>query len=182
MIPAGQDSTPVLLFTNGEYCAHVNVPPSEMDVAAHKREFPSQVGQVAQARRKGRTAHPRRDLGEGQLGGTLRRARPGEEIDGSYHSNAGSGIGYIMNYSDITFLPGKRFRTTALMSASYGVGVPGSASASVTGPRRRDEGTYRLDGDFIELRHQDGTVERRSFFWAGTGRRMIFLNASFFYE
>jgi hypothetical protein len=165
--------------------ARVDVPPSEMDAAAHKREFPRAWGRW---RRRGGNIERLRPDGTWAAtswAGTVTRARPGDELEGTFHSGRGSAVGggatYIIVSRDLTFLPGKRFRQAGGTAISVGSGIPGSAQGGVTSTSE-DDGSYRFDGDAIELHFGDGTVERRACFWASETKAMFFMNQAFYYN
>lgn len=177
--PFGADTHPVLLLKNGEYCDRINLPPSEMDVSAHRKEFPKAWGKW---RRRGGGYERFGSRGkwvDAEWEGPLPTARPGEQLDGRFHSLSGSNA-VTTDTSDIHFLPGRRFRMSGVVGASVG-GVPGLPRATVASPRR-GSGTYRFDGDAIVLHHDDGRTERRSFYWFTSKTPAFLMNGRLYYH
>jgi hypothetical protein len=116
--------------------------------------------------------------------GELRPARPGDELDGEFRSVAGSVLAgpdvFTAVNRDIRFLTGRRFRTAGSVVNSRAGSVQGSSARAVT--TSGEDGTYRLDRDAIELRHSDGTVERRAFHWGSKRKNMFFMNTTMYYK
>jgi len=180
---------PVMVLKNGDACSYVDVPPADMDVAAHKQAHPGNWGTW---RRRGR-AYER--LGRGgqwkEVDWKLRLhpARLGEELRGTLTSinalvmpGGGGATTSVASSKTFTFLPGRRFRDERFTALSHqGDTTPsGQPRVGVSGTSNdKAEGTYVLDGSTLELRYSDGTVDRRAFLWASDERPgTIVLNTS----
>jgi len=182
---AGVDSRPVLLLKNGEFCTRVDVPAGEMDVAAHKRKFPGAWGRW---RRRGDEIQRLDSDGTrwrtSGWPGTLQRPRPGDEAVGGYHSSSGSMPMYgggFHSLRDIMFLPGRRYRLEGVTSVSAPTHplVEAGPEVGATSTSHK-HGTYRFDVDTIELRGEDGTVERLPCLWLDKQRRSFYMGLRFY--
>jgi hypothetical protein len=160
---------PVLLLANGEYCTFLDVPPADMNVAAHKKENPRTWGRWRRRRGKIETLRERDIwIEEPDWGEPLAPARPGEALSGTF--SRGHGHGTMSFLEEIAFVPEGRFvrRRTANVALS--------PSTAGVGGGKDDRGTYRLDGRTIELRYESGAVERKAFHWGRAKKDMIFLD------
>jgi hypothetical protein len=159
---------PVLLLANGEYCAFLDVPPADMNVAAHKKEHPRTWGRWRRRRGKIETLRERNVWLAEDWGEALAPARPGETLSGTFAR--GHGHGTMSFLEEIAF--GREGRFVRRRTANVGL-VPGTAGV---GGGKDDRGTYRLDGRTLELRHDSGVVERKAFHWGRSKKDMIFLD------
>lgn len=172
---------PVLLLKSGEYCMRVDLPPGDIDAAAHKRAHPGAWGKW---RRVGSKYERTNAKGNWVKAGWERRlspARPGEELRGTYASTSGGGNSAyggnvtVASVNRLTFLPGGKFRLERTGATIFD-GSRGPVGGGVSSSSEAD-GTYELEGSSLELRHRDGTVERRAFHWGDPkGKTSIFLN------
>ena len=178
----------VMVLKNGEACKYVNVPPSDMDVAAHKQAHPGKWGTW---RQRGRTYERLSSKGEWKkVDWKLRLypARPGDELRGkltrtsaSVVPGGGDASTAVASVNSFVFLPGRRFRDERFASVSHHAGTSGGRSGVSMSSRSDDEkdGTYVLDGTTLELRYSDGTVDRRAFLWTSEKRTgSVVLNTS----
>jgi hypothetical protein len=178
----------VMVLKNGEACKLVNVPPSDMDVAAHKQAHPGSWGKW---RRSGRTYERLTSKGAWKkVDWKLRLypARPGDELRGkltrtsaSVVPGGGDASTAVASVNSFVFLPGRRFRDERFSSVSHhGDSSGGRGGVSVHGSSEDEKlGTYVLDGSTLELRYADGTVDRRAFLWTSEKRTgSVVLNTS----
>jgi hypothetical protein len=175
---------PVLLLKSGEYCRSVELPAADMDVAAHKRARPDSWGKWR--RRGGRFQRTDSDGHwiDAKWERRLTPARRGEQMSGTYSRIGGggnTGVGgdvSIATTSEVTFLPGRRFRWGKFASTTFG----GSSGVSGVATNESDEhGTYNIEPGAIEFRYSDGRVERWAMHWGDAeGKGSVFFNRSLY--
>jgi len=164
---------PVMLLKNGEYCESIDLPPGDMNVAAHKQAHPHRWGKWRRRGKKFERFVEKKGWTAVNWEQRLYPARKGDELRGAFRRITSTAAARTSIVSDrtLTFLPGGRFsdgKTTTLI-APY----PGASGSRKRQPKL---GTYRLDGSAIELHYPDGTVQRRAFLWAGTTKKSIYLD------
>jgi hypothetical protein len=160
---------PVVLLENGEYCTYLDVPPEDMDMAAHKKE---NAGAWGRWRRRGGAIETLQGgkhwIEERDWGEELRPARPSEALSGTF--TRGYGHGTMQFLDEIAFSPDGRFARRKSANVAL------APSTAGVGGGKGDRGSYRFNGRTIELRHDDGTVERHAFHWGRAEKDMIFLD------
>ena len=171
---------PVLLLKNGEYCSRVELPAADMDVAAHKRARPGAWGKWRRRGGKFQRTDSRGRWIDAKWDRRLTPARAGEQMNGTYSRIAGggnTGLGgdvSIATTSELTFLPGRRFRLGKFASTTFG----GSSGVGGVATDESDEhGTYSIEPGAIELRYSDGRVARWAMHWGDPeGKGSVFFN------
>lgn len=149
----------ILLLKNGDYCDQMDVTPADMNVAAHKQAHPGAWGRW----RRGGGKYEVLEDGTWKPADNwklrLEPARPGQKLTGTFESVTATGLASaaIVSSSSLSFLPGGRFRR--------GRSVTTTTSSVAASSTEKNEGSYRLDGRTLELRFDDGRVDRRAFHW-----------------
>jgi hypothetical protein len=180
----GMKFEPVLVFKNGEYCSMVDLPAGDMNAAAHKQANPGAWGRWRRRSGRYQVAGSKGAWFDVNWDQRLTPARAGEELRGTYSSISGGGntaIGgdvSITNTSQITFLPGRRFRLGSFGMTTFG------GSSGVSGVATSDSdasGTYRVEAGTLELRYGDGRVERWALHWGDADtKQSVFFNRSLY--
>jgi hypothetical protein len=154
-----EGSKAILLLKNGDYCDQMDVTPADMNVAAHKQAHPGAWGRWRRAGRKYEVLEDGKWKAADHWKLRLEPARPGQKLTGTFESVIATGLASaaIVSSSSLTFLPGSRFRR--------GRSVTTTTSSVAASSSEKNEGTYRLDGRTLELRFDDGRVDRRAFHW-----------------
>ena len=170
-----------LVLKSGDYLEDFELPPSDIDVAAHQQAFPGRWGKW---RRRGDTYERldrRRGWSKVDWHERLYPAAPGEELRGTFSGTSGLAIpsgsgraGRVSSSRQLTFLPGGRFQYDLVQGFTGNLAVKGAARS------RPDTGSYQLDGTTIELHHDDGRVERRAFLWGSETKTSIRLGTQAF--
>jgi len=107
---------PVLLLRSGEYCSSVELPAADMDVAAHKLARPGAWGKWRRRGGKFQRTDSKGRWIDAKWDRRLTPVRGGEQLSGTYSRIGGGGntaLGgdvSIATTSEVTFLPGRRFR------------------------------------------------------------------------
>jgi hypothetical protein len=159
------------------------VPLDDFDAAASKRSEPQLWGSFKARVRPGapgdyelawRDGKPERLALEFVV-----LARPDERVNGFYSfvNTAQSGGGYGSStfahaWRGIMLKSDGRFET----SRGGGVDYQNERARVSSSDQRRSAGRYRLDGSLLELRYDDGQVERRQFAFSTAKKDWIYLN------
>jgi hypothetical protein len=163
---------PHVLFKDGTIYKDLNASPYDLDVKRSREAEPEKWGRW---RYVGKQIHIQwngsdktEEWGESQWQATT-PAKKTDRLDGSYSSQITSGNGSVAgrSISGFTFTADGRFSTGNSTSVLAGIYSRSSQSKSLGG-------TYALDGYSIELRFDDGRVERKGFYfntetWIGIG-------------
>jgi hypothetical protein len=163
---------PHVLFKDGSVYKDLNVSPYDLDVKSSRESEPEKwgrwryVGKQIQIQWNG--SGKTEEWGESQW----QAATPAKKIDrlaGWYSSQITGGNGSVAGnaISGFTFTADGHFSTGGSSSVLAGIYSRSSQSKSLGG-------TYTLDGYSIELRFDDGRVERKGFYfntetWIGIG-------------
>lgn len=182
---------PVLLLKNGEYCSRIDVPVIDMDAAAHKQAHPKAWGKWRRRGSKYEKTDSRGKWVKADWKLPLFPARPGDRPTGLYRTTGSGGNtafgGDISVHvtNSLTFLPGGRFAGSRFGATTIG-GSGSSGTSGVSGvvtSKDDSDGTYRIDHGVLELRFDDGRVERRAMNWGSSRREgSMFLNMALFAE
>ncbi|MCU0451598.1 MAG: hypothetical protein MUC97_17430 [Bernardetiaceae bacterium] len=166
---------PYLLLTDGSIYANPIVCPYDLNVTASKQSEPNKWGTWKTTAGGLEVYWPTKkpkDQRSTWKASTIKdapAARPGETLDGGFKSISGGGntaLGgdvMIVNASQIRFGRNGQF--------SYAKASGGSGSGWATSGNSNEAGTYRLDQHLIELRFNNGTVERRFFYFYPDSRQ-----------
>jgi hypothetical protein len=181
---------PVLLLKNGEYCSRLDLPAMDMNAAAHKQARPGAWGKWRRRGRKYQRTNAKGEWIDARWDMPLFPARPGDKVSGTYSmiggaGNSASGGGVSVNFTNsITFLPdgtfkGDQFGSTTIAQSENG--QRGSGVSGVITSKSESDGRYRLDHGVLELRYNDGRVERRALNWGSKERKgSMFLNTTLY--
>lgn len=173
MIDTGAD---YILFKNGEAWRHPQLPPQDVDIAKAKKVASADWGTW---QRTGSVVVIRMPGGQDERYNATQLVRyeaapKNQHVEGSWHttlsqvSHAGgqSTVGVATN--TLALHADGRFEWESSSGASFQNGA-GSARAGGTfaNSRPAQAGHYLIDGYTLELRYEDGRVERDLFYWAG---------------
>lgn len=157
---------PYLLGADGQVFSDPDAPTDEFDVEAARRKRGSKWGRW---RKSGEMILVTWSDGSADEWDSWVETAPGRQdqrLDASYSYSRGAST-TTMGYSyskHFRFRPDGSFETDRGASAYGGPGGDGpNAGASAY---RANAGTYRIDGNSIELRFRDGRTERRLFYFA----------------
>jgi hypothetical protein len=170
VVVLGEARRPVLLLKNGEYTDELDVPPEDMNVAAHKKEHPRDWGTWRRRRGKIELIDWSGKPSPLKVGPSLVPGRAGEELSGTFAK--GAGRGNMSSLKEIGFQPGGRFAIRRTVSVA--IAVPGVGGARI------HRGSYRIEGRTIEFRNDDGTVDREAFHWVSEKRDAAFFNDDYY--
>jgi hypothetical protein len=163
---------PHVLFKDGSIYKDLNESPYDLDVKRSRESEPEKWGRW---RYIGKQIHIQwngsgktEEWSESQWQATT-PAKKTDRLDGSYSSQITGGNGSVAgrSISGFTFTVDGRFSTAGSTSVLAGIYSRSSQNKSLGG-------TYALDGYSIELRFDDGRVERKGFYfntetWIGIG-------------
>jgi hypothetical protein len=116
-------------------------------------------------------------------------ARSDERLNGFFYRAgtassdvAGGSRTFASGWAGILFKQDGRFETSQGGSASYDSDANGSGSgddfSAVATNKQSAQGRYRLAGSALELRFDDGQVERRQFAFSSKGKNWIYVNGT----
>src|SRR5262245_11658199 len=169
-MPVEIETVAVMALKNGEYCRAFDVPPSDMDAAQDKRVHPVRWGKWRKRGDAYEIFDEKRGWQKAAWRARLYPAARDDQLLGVYARTASIATG---TYSRVTsgasynFLPGGRFEFGSIQIFSGR--IAGSAKAKPKG------GSFSLDGSTLELRWDDGKVERRTFLWGNRADKKAFL-------
>ena len=158
------------------------LPLEDFDAEASRRAEPEQWGRYTARGRSGAEGVYEVTWNKGERE-TLKLsfsvpARPDERLRGFFYqvgtaSTGAPGNGTFSSaWGGITFRPDGRFETASGGSSDYSGGT-GSVTAT---SRQASQGSYRLSGTLLELRFDDGRVERRQFVFTSDEKDWIVVN------
>jgi hypothetical protein len=162
--------TPYLLLNDGSLYSNPVVSPYEFDVAVSKQKEPKKWGTWKISGNAITVTWPARNKTERWEKNWFwaRPAAGNEKIDGAFVNMAGAGNtalgGNVMTVSskNILFNNAGRF---ALTSVSVGSNYADYGISTAAYSKKDEAGAYSLNGYSIELRFNNGTTMRRSFYF-----------------
>ncbi len=163
---------PVLALKDGTYCAHFEVPPVDLDAAASRRTNPRQWGRWRSVGNRLEKQDAKGHWESAGWIGPLPNAQAGQALSGTYKNVSGGGTAafggdvFVALEKRITFKPNGRFQSENTASST--------SSTVAVGSNRVSGGTYKISGNMIVMRFQDGTTKRWSY--ARTADGLVFLH------
>jgi len=172
---------PYLLLKDGTMYSHCSVSPYDLDVARSRQMEPNQWGTWTLQGKTLITKFPD-DKTPDKWESHWQWARPAEKnekIRGAYYTISGGGntaLGggsMVVSSSNITFNDKGQFTRESTGGSSYA-----GATGSVTAYANKDAaGTYILDGYSLELKYNNGTASRVSFYFYPDSKEVFGLGA-----
>jgi hypothetical protein len=172
---------PYLLLKDGTMYAHCSVSPYDLDVARSRQTEPKQWGTWTLQGKTLITKFPD-DKTPDKWESHWQWARPAEKnekISGAYYTISGGGNtamgggSMVVSSSNITFNDKGQFTRVSTGGGSYA-----GATGSVTAYSNKDAaGTYILDGYSLELKYNNGTSSRLSFYFYPDSKEVFGLGA-----
>jgi hypothetical protein len=168
---------PYVLFKNGDIYEEPNVSLWDLDVSLSKAKEPKKWGVwrnnngTLSITWTARTGKNRTDSWDADSIKPTNSPKKGEKIDGSFLTLSGGGNtalgGDTITYASNTI----RFNSNGQFTLAKSSGATTSSTTAYSG--RTDAGTYTLDNYTLELRFNNGKVER-SFFYFYPDKRDVF--------
>jgi hypothetical protein len=172
---------PYLLLKDGTMYSHCSVSPYDLDVARSRQLEPKQWGTWSLQGKVLTTKFPddkQPDKWDAHWQWT-QPAEKNEKIKGSFYTIGGGGNtamgggSMVVSSSNITFNEKGQFTRVSTGGGSYS-----GATGSVTAYSNKDAaGAYILDGYSIELKYNNGTSARMSFYFYPDGKDVFGLGA-----